>query len=138
MESPRLFIGDLAHQVGIAPSAIRFYEAAGLLEAVARTDSGYRVYGTRTADRLRFIRRAQSLGLKLSEIKRLVDSPRGSREDERAILDRLIAQKIIETRSRIAQLHATARRLSGLGSMLDAQPPPDRCHIGDCGCWLPA
>lgn len=138
MNQPRLLIGDLADQVGIAPSAIRFYEAAGLLEAEARTEGGYRVYGTRAVDRLRFIRRAKSLGLKLTEIKRLIDSPRGTRQDELDVFDGVIAAKISETHSRIASLRAVARRLRGLESMLNAQPPPERCHLGDCACWLPA
>lgn len=83
MGDSRPFIGQLADQLDMAPSALRYYEAAGLLAAEQRTESGYRVYGRRAADRLRFIRRATSLGLKLSEIKRIIDSPRGSREDER-------------------------------------------------------
>lgn len=138
MPQSGLFIGDLADRVGLAPSAIRFYEAAGLIDAEARTESGYRVYGARAADRLRFIRRARSLGLKLSEIKRLIDSPRGSRRDERAMFDRFIDAKISETQSRIATLRTMARQLRGLESILNAQPPPERCHLGDCACWLPA
>jgi len=133
-----LLIGDLADQVGVAPSALRYYEAAGLLEAEARTESGYRVYGERAKDRLRFIQRAKSVGLKISEIKRLIDSPRATRETERAFFQAVIAAKLKETQSTIAGLQATARQLRGLESTLDAQPPPDRCHLGDCACWLPA
>jgi DNA-binding transcriptional MerR regulator len=133
-----LLIGDLAEQAGVAPSALRYYEAAGLLEVEARTESGYRVYGERAADRLRFIQRAKSVGLKLSEIKRLIDSPRATREAERAFFQAVMAAKLKETQSTITGLQATARQLRGLQSTLDAQPPPDRCHLGDCACWLPA
>jgi DNA-binding transcriptional MerR regulator len=133
-----LLIGDLAEQAGVAPSALRYYEAAGLLEVEARTESGYRVYGQRAEDRLRFIQRAKSVGLKLSEIKRLIDSPRATREAERAFFQAVMAAKLKETQSTITGLQATARQLRGLQSTLDAQPPPDRCHLGDCACWLPA
>jgi len=138
MGRTRLLIGDLAAQVGLAPSALRYYEAAGLLEAEARTGAGYRVYGRRAAYRARFIKRARSLGLKLSEIKQLVDSPRGTRQSEREVFDRVIESKVQDTRSRIASMRAMERQLRGLGSALDSQPPPEQCHLGDCSCWLPA
>lgn len=137
MADSGLLIGQLADQLGMAPSALRYYEAAGLLAAERRTKSGYRVYGRRAADRLRFIRRATSLGLRLSEIKRLIDSPRGSREDESEFFERFLASKIRETQSQIASLRAVARQLRSLESNLSADPPPECCHLGDCACWLP-
>ena len=138
MDGTRLLIGDLAEQAGLAISAIRFYEAAGLLQADGRTDAGYRVYEWHAVHRLRFIQRAKALGMTLAEIKRLIESPRGSREDERSFFDRFIATKIDETQSRIAALRTKARQLRGLEAMLDAQPPAGLCHLGDCACWLPA
>jgi DNA-binding transcriptional MerR regulator len=138
MDDFRLLIGDLAERAGVAPSALRFYEAKGLLPSGARTESGYRVYGSEAAHRLGFIRRAQSLGFKLSEIKRLIDAPRAEREDEVRYFNRALASKIGETQARIAGLRATERELRRLESTLQAQPPPACCHLGDCACWLPA
>jgi DNA-binding transcriptional MerR regulator len=138
MAHPGLLIGDLAELAGMAPSALRYYEAAGLLEAEGRTESGYRVYGERAARRLLFIKGARSLGLKLSEIKTLIDAPRATRDVERTFFQSVIAAKIEETQSTIATLETKERQLRGLESALDAQPPPDFCHLGDCACWLPA
>lgn len=132
-----MLIGDLAEQVGVAPSAIRFYEAAGLLEAGPRTESGYRVYDDVAMRRLLFIRRAQSLGLKLAEIKRLIDSPRATRDAERSLFSSVIAAKIEETQSTIAALRSKAVQLRRLESALNTQPPAECCHLGDCACWLP-
>ena len=137
MGGARLFIGELAKEVGLAPSALRYYEAAGLLEAEERTDTGYRVYNWRAADRLRFIQRAKAVGLRLSEIKRLVDSPRRTPADELAFFNRFLASKIKETQSQIASLQATARHLRQIEATLTANPPQDCCHVGDCSCWLP-
>ena len=138
MAGSRLLIGDVAERVGVARSALRYYEAAGLLEAEARTDSGYRVYGERAERRLRFIQRAQSLGLKLAEIKQLIDSPRATRDAERRFFQAVIAAKAEATQSTIVALQSRARQLQELASGLDTQPPPDSCHLGDCACWLPA
>ena len=58
MDGTQLLIGDLAEQVGMAPSALRYYEKAGLLQAEARTAAGCRLYGWRAPYRVRFIQRA--------------------------------------------------------------------------------
>lgn len=136
-DQPRL-IGDLAALTGTSPSALRYYEAAGLLRAEARTESGYRVYGNQAARRLLFIRRAKELGFKLSEIKRVIDAPRAGREDELAYFTRVLASKITETRVQISGLRAMERELRRVESALAAQAPPATCHVGDCACWMPA
>ena len=61
-------IGELARSTGATVKTIRFYEEAGLIQAAARTESGYRVYGTADIERLEFIRKAKRLGMSLDEI----------------------------------------------------------------------
>ena len=50
-------IGELARRFGVRCSALRYYEARGLLRPT-RTGKGYRVYGEDAVSALRFIRRA--------------------------------------------------------------------------------
>ena len=61
-------IGELARLAGVNPRPLRYYERIGLLAPSSRTPAGYRVYTAADADRLAFIRRAQSVGLSLAEI----------------------------------------------------------------------
>src|SRR5690606_11132818 len=49
-----LTIADAAEATGFTPSALRFYEAAGLVRP-QRTAAGYRSYGDKDLARLRFI-----------------------------------------------------------------------------------
>ncbi len=63
-----LSIGEVAQRSGLAASALRFYEAQGLI-ASARTDGGQRRYPRHTLRRLGFIRAAQALGLPLPGIR---------------------------------------------------------------------
>jgi MerR family redox-sensitive transcriptional activator SoxR len=60
-------IGDLAARTGVAVSAIRFYEAKGLVEAL-RTRGGQRRFLRADIRRISFILIAQQLGLSLEEI----------------------------------------------------------------------
>jgi MerR family redox-sensitive transcriptional activator SoxR len=67
-----LTIGDAASRIGITPSALRFYEEAGLIVA-ARSAGGQRRYARDVLRRVAFIRGAQSIGMKLAEIKEAID-----------------------------------------------------------------
>src|SRR5437763_12364836 len=104
MDTGTRSIGQLAAQTGLNPSALRFYETEGLLQPDARTAAGYRLYGPRAQHRLRFLKRAQSLGLTLTEIRRLIESPRGGRDREAATLRGAVASKLAETRANITRL----------------------------------
>lgn len=75
-----LTIGNVARRVGVRPSALRYYEARGLLRPAARLPNGYRIYDEGAINLLNFVRRAQSLGITLKEIKTLLElSRRGQR-----------------------------------------------------------
>ena len=63
----RLPIGEVAARSGLAPSAIRFYEAEGLIRA-DRTSSDRRVFPRHVLRRLAFISSAQRVGLSLKQV----------------------------------------------------------------------
>ena len=68
-QSP-LSIGEVASQVGIRPSAIRFYEQVGLLAAPPRVN-GRRVYQAAIVQQIRLIQMAQHAGFSVGEIRTL-------------------------------------------------------------------
>ena len=65
-----LSIGEVARKTGIRPSAIRYYEEAGILPAPARV-SGRRCYEPEAVRRIDVLRFAQQAGFTLEEIKTL-------------------------------------------------------------------
>jgi DNA-binding transcriptional MerR regulator len=69
--APTYSIGELAREFGVTTRAIRFYEDCGLIgpERAGR----HRVYSTRDRTRLKLTLRGKRLGLKLAEVKELVD-----------------------------------------------------------------
>ena len=72
-----LTIGDLARRTGLSVSAIRFYEARGLVTAV-RTSGNQRRFLRSDIRRLSFALIAQRLGLTLGEIEaELATLPQG-------------------------------------------------------------
>ena len=78
---PALTISQVARQVGLQASAIRYYEQIGLLPPADRV-SGQRRYDLTVLYRLSVIQRARQLGFTLEEVRQLFfgfrDAPRAS------------------------------------------------------------
>ena len=104
----------LARRCGVSRTAVLYYESAGLLKAVRRTGSNYRVYGERELERLRMIRVYRAAGLAVADIRTLLDRA-GS--DASAVLRR----RLVEIDADIARLRghqrAIARLLPGAGAL---------------------
>jgi MerR family transcriptional regulator, mercuric resistance operon regulatory protein len=79
-EGQSLTIGRLAAAGGVGVETVRFYQRKGLLDQPARGD-GVRRYGSEDVRRLRFIKRAQTAGFILDEVKELLELDAG--EDRR-------------------------------------------------------
>jgi MerR family redox-sensitive transcriptional activator SoxR len=62
-----LTVSQVAQRSGFAPSALRFYEREGLLQAT-RTSGNQRRYQRTVLRRLAFIRAARNVGLRLEEV----------------------------------------------------------------------
>ena len=66
-------ISRLARDVGVSADTLRYYERLGLVAAPIRNQAGYRIYDDAAGERLRFIKTAQHMGLRLADIKDLLD-----------------------------------------------------------------
>jgi DNA-binding transcriptional MerR regulator len=107
-----LTVGKLARKVGVRPSAIRYYEAQGILRFPDRSASGYRLYGPETVTLLQFVRRARELGFSLDEIRRMIEA---SRQNSPCPLSRtLIADRLAAIEREIQRLSALQDRLTRL------------------------
>jgi MerR family redox-sensitive transcriptional activator SoxR len=73
-----LTIGELASRVGLQPSALRYYEEAGLLPTPERV-GGQRRYRPQAELVLVFVRFCQRVGFSLTEIRELLASGKGKR-----------------------------------------------------------
>ena len=65
-------IGELADQLGVASSAIRYYEQVGLIKPPLRI-SGQRSFPESALKTIRFIQLAQAGGFSIAEIKTILD-----------------------------------------------------------------
>lgn len=115
-----LKVSELAVRAGVPTSTVRFYDAEGLL-AARRSSSGYRLYDEVAVDRLGFIGTAKSLGLPLSEIRRLLEPwEHGQCADVQGELAPLLDRHLADTQERIVALHEFAARLQRAREQLAA------------------
>jgi MerR family transcriptional regulator, copper efflux regulator len=99
-------IGEVAKQTGVGIETLRFYERSGLLDRPARTEGGYRLYDAQALGMLEFIKRAQSLGFTLEEIKRIIAESRTGKKpcaEVRQIMRQRLAE--LDERLKLLQQH---------------------------------
>ncbi len=123
-----LSIGQIARRAAVGVETVRYYEREGLLNRPQRKPSGYRVYGDDVVARLRFIRRAKTLGFTLKEIKDLLSL----RLDENAScgsIKKRAELKIADIETRIDTLKRMKKALGGLVAACDGRSTVSRCSI---------
>ncbi|GBC81596.1 Mercuric resistance operon regulatory protein [bacterium HR10] len=106
-----LKIGQVATECGVSVDTLRYYERLGLLPRAARTQSGYRLYDPRVIERLSFIKRAQSFGFTLEEIKQLLQLPTAEPRTCAEVLQ-VIARKLEDLDRRYEEIKRLRRELS--------------------------
>jgi MerR family copper efflux transcriptional regulator len=120
-------IGNAAQESGVAAKTIRYYESIGLVDAPDRAENGYRQYGRRDVETLRFVQRARGLGFSLADVGGLLalwrDKGRAS-ADVKSVAMRHAA----EMEKRIAALESLRRTLIDLTDRCQGDDRPD-CPI---------
>ena len=129
-----LTIGQVAKTTGVAAKTIRYYEQIGILPVPSGAASGYRQYDQPGVERLRFIRRARSLGLPLQRLKALTNTLNGAvpRSRLRPRLLALVREQLSAVQHQIAELELLRQKLEQVSHrMLTSTRGP---HTGPCRC----
>lgn len=105
-------IGAVSERTGVTRSALRFYEAEGLIHST-RSDGGQRRYHRETIRRVSFVRIAQQVGLSLDEIRDALSSLPEGRTPSRRDWERLSRSWRPRVDARIAMLERLRDRLDG-------------------------
>lgn len=116
-------IGELARAAGLAPSAIRYYEKAGLLPRPAR-QSGQRRYGAAAAARLRIIQLARDAGFTVAETRTFLSG--FSQATTPAARWRALAER------KLVELEAQSQRIARMKSLLESSFHCGCLRIEDC------
>jgi DNA-binding transcriptional MerR regulator len=111
-----LKVSDVAKAAEVSPDAVRFYEKEGLLHDPPRSPAGYREYDETTPQRIRFIKDAQEMGLKLAEIAELLEI-----QDKGACpcghTKTLVERRLSEIDAEIARLSQLQSKLAAMSEL---------------------
>ena len=121
-----LTIGEFSSRSGVAPSALRFYEAEGLIGA-RRTSGNQRRYDRATLRRVALIQGGRAAGIPLEEIRAALETLPSQRTPTRRDWERLSRGWRADIDHRIATLQALRNRLTtciGCGCL-----SIDRCSL---------
>ena len=114
-------INELSKISGISARALRYYDQIGLLVPERISSNGYRIYSGNEVDILQQILFYRELGVRLDEIKKLINAPEYDKEKSLLIhLDALLnKQKQIGTL--IQNVRKTIEALKGVTVMSDKE-----------------
>jgi len=100
---PDLSIGEVARRAGLRASALRYYERVGLLPRAVRV-GGQRRYDSRIFERLAIVRLGQYVGLRINEIRWLLNEVPGRPPPER--WRKLATDRLVQVDALIAEAMA--------------------------------
>ena len=106
-----LTVGEVAERSGVAVSALRFYEAEGLIQST-RNAGNQRRFARETLRRVAVIKVAQRLGIPLASIRAALKSLPEGRTPTAADWNRLSARWRAELDDRIEKLQQLRNQLS--------------------------
>ncbi len=118
-------IGQLARNAGVSVETVRYYQRIGLLETPEKPFGGARAYRESDAERLRFIRRAQQLGLSLEDIAGLLRVSSRDCLDAQAIAHR----KLVLVRQKLADLGRVEKALIEVLDRCRTRAQNDGCPV---------
>lgn len=130
-------IGQAAASSGVSVKMIRHYESIGLVPSADRRANSYRDYSGHDVHRLRFIRRARSLGFPIERIRELLRlwSDRGRSNAE---VKAIALQHVAELEKRAAELRTMADTLHHLAEACDGTGRPECPILSDLEGSAPA
>ncbi|BAQ64387.1 heavy metal-responsive transcriptional regulator [Geminocystis sp. NIES-3709] len=104
MDTKTLFkIGDVAKQTNVSVGTLRYYETLKLLKPIERGNNGYRHYTVDAVQKVKFIKKAQSLGFSLEEIRQIIEI-RDYGELPCQLVQELLHKKIQELETQIHEM----------------------------------
>jgi DNA-binding transcriptional MerR regulator len=94
---------------------LRYYETLGLITPAERGENGYRYYPSSVIAQVRFVKKAQALGLALDEIRQIL-AVRDRGELPCEMVQGLLSQKIQQLTAQIVQMQAFKQELEAYQS----------------------
>lgn len=125
-----LKIDELAKEIGIKATTIRYYERIGVFPKPPVSESGYRQYNENSIKTVKFIRHAKDLGFSLKEVSELLLLRINKRESCNKVKI-MTETKIADVDKKINSLECLKERLIKLKNLCENKRYKGACPIID-------
>lgn len=105
-----LHVAELANHADVTPATVRYYARIGLLSPERESENGYRCFHATDIFRVKFVRQAQSLGLKIGDVKAIFEAVNQG-DVPCTIVKSLVESRLEEIKTRVLELQATEDRI---------------------------
>lgn len=129
---PELTIGRVAAGAGVNVETIRYYQRRGLLDEPTKPSGGYRKYPAEIVKRIRFIKRAQSVGFTLQDVSGLL---RLNNRNACAKTRELALRKLALIEEKLSELTTMRDALGSLLHQCERKLKGSACPIIDVLQW---
>ncbi len=120
----RLKIGEVSKRTGVAVGALRYYESLGLIES-ERGENRYRYYSLEVLRQVHFIKKAQSLGFSLDDVREVLTvHQRGNIPCD--LVQAILQEKIEKLEAQIKEMKAFKDELAQYRDSWAASKPHSR------------
>jgi DNA-binding transcriptional MerR regulator len=126
-------VSELANVLNTTPDTVRYYTRIGLISPIKSTENGYKAYGTKVQQRLKFILSARQLDFSVPEIKDiLTESDKG--HTACPLVREIVEHRLAETEKQFQAALLLREKLRN--AIDDWQYKPNKAPSGHMICHL--
>ena len=125
-----LKIGEVARRAGVGVQTLHFYERAGLLPKPKRSEANYRLYSPELVRRVQFIKKAQTFGFTLDEIRDILDLKDHGKAPCRRVAE-IAGERLREIEAELAKWRGFRRALANVLPQWEHETAVERDCAGE-------
>jgi len=126
-------VNQLAKELCVSSDTVRYYSRIGFLTPIKSPVNGYKEYGRKDAQRLRFILSARQLGFSVDDIGQILDETSKGRT-ACPLARRLIKERLTEIEKRFIETERLRSRM--LAAVDEWDLKPNKVPTGQMVCHL--
>lgn len=121
-------IGEVAKELSVSTHTLRYYEKIDLLNNIAKSSAGHRLYSVQDIESLKFIKRAQRMQFTLDEIQQLISLDKLI-ETAKPQAQSLVKSKLKDIDENLREMKKLKVSLKSMLSACESSDTDEKCPI---------
>jgi len=126
-------VKQIAQSLSVSADTVRYYTRIGYLSPARNLNNGYKEYGQKDVDRMRFILGARQLGFSVEDIGLFIKEA-GKGRTACPMVRNLVSHRLKETEARFKEAQALRNRMKK--AVREWEDKPNKVPTGNMVCHL--